>query len=239
MKTHNFVLANVDTDSLSFGKQDGSPFTEEEQQQLIDELNSHFPEKIKFSHDGYFDRVIILKAKNYILFQDGKIKKKGSSLKSSKIEKGLLDLMNQVIEALIYDRQDTLLDIYKSFILEVNQLTDINRWTKKLTVTEKVLNPVRKNEQKPYDAILGKGLSQGDKFWVFETNDDKLCLANDWDVSNPTHDVVHLMDRIWKTMLIFKNVIPIEQFPKYTLKKNKNQLEELINNKLNELIQDT
>jgi DNA polymerase elongation subunit (family B) len=226
MKTHNFTLVNCDTDSISFSKPDGSPFTEQEQTNLLKELNSHYPEKIRFEHDGIYDVVCILKAKNYILVQNGKIKKKGSSLKSSKIEKGLSDLMNQVIDALVFDKQHTLLDIYHKFIKEVNNVQDINRWTKKLTVTEKILNPERKNEQKPYDAIQGKGLQQGDKFWVYETDKDTMKLAEEWNQSLPDVDVVKLMKRIHSTLNIFKNVINIEQFPKYHLK-NKKIKEEL------------
>src|SRR5579885_2518145 len=91
-KQHDFILGPVDTDSISICKQDGSEFTSQEQQNLIDEINSYLPKYIVYANDGYFNKVIILKAKNYILYDGKKIKKKGSSLKSSKIEKGLSDL---------------------------------------------------------------------------------------------------------------------------------------------------
>ena len=38
-KEYNFIPAISDTDSISFRKQDGAPFTDQEQQNLIDEIN--------------------------------------------------------------------------------------------------------------------------------------------------------------------------------------------------------
>ena len=66
MKTNNFIISNVDTDALSFCKADMSPMTKEEQMELLKELNSLYPEKIKFAHDGYFQSFVVVKAKNYI-----------------------------------------------------------------------------------------------------------------------------------------------------------------------------
>ena len=83
MNTHNFILGPVDTDSISICKPAGAPFTEEEMQSLLDEINSYFPEHIKYADDGYFPRCVALKAKNYILYDGKKIKIKGSSLKAS------------------------------------------------------------------------------------------------------------------------------------------------------------
>jgi hypothetical protein len=117
MKTHNFSLVNMDTDSISFSKPDGAPFTEEEQHSLLAELNSLYPPKIKFEHDGYFEKVCILRAKNYVLKSyvckkckkkslpkcdhQERIVKKGSALKSSKLEPKLKQFIHEIIEVLI------------------------------------------------------------------------------------------------------------------------------------------
>ena len=91
----------MDTDSISFCKPDHSPFTEEEQQNLLNELNSLYPEKIKWDHDGIYDVVVIVRAKNYILKKDGKVIKKGSALKSSKTEPKMKEFINEIIEVLL------------------------------------------------------------------------------------------------------------------------------------------
>jgi DNA polymerase elongation subunit (family B) len=102
MKTHDFKIANVDTDSISFSKADGQQFSTEEQENLLMELNSLYPDQIKWEHDGIYSKVVILKAKNYVTKDiNGKIKTKGSALKSSKIEYGVKEFLNKIVEILI------------------------------------------------------------------------------------------------------------------------------------------
>lgn len=99
---HNFLLTVVDTDSIAFVKPDMSPFSEEEQQKLIDEINSFFPEHIKYSHDGYFEKCVVLKAKNYITYDGKKMNLKGSALKAAQKETILRKMLKEMIDVLIY-----------------------------------------------------------------------------------------------------------------------------------------
>ena len=240
MKTHNFTIAGLDTDSIAFCKPDNSPFSEVEQQELLAELNSNFPEKIKWAHDGLFERFCVLKSKNYIThnkwsFKKGvyaldpksAYKKKGSSLKSSKLEPRVKDFMSEIIKALIDNQTDQLLSIYQSFIKEIHVLQDIKPWAKKATITEAVLNPGRSNEENVLQAIEGLvGTQMGDKVYLYysdelvEDSDSmfKLKLIENW--SND-HNPKLLCKRLYNTLEIFKNVIDITQFPKYHLKGKK------------------
>ncbi len=245
MNTHNFTLVNCDTDSISFAKPNGAPFSAEEQASLLAELNSNYPEKIKWEHDGMYEKVVILKAKNYILQKDGKVTKKGSSLKSSKIEPRLKDFMSEIIECLLTDAQDNIIDVYHKYVREVHNLQNIKGWASKKTLTEKVLNPERLNEQKVLDALNGRSMQMGDKLYVYyaevktteavtkyksvkkvktpylalvETIENPLVMVEDWDAANPNHSVPTLLKKIYNTLVIFSNVIKIEQFPKYHLK---------------------
>lgn len=258
LKTHNFTLVNLDTDSVSFCKKDGTSFTEEEQLSLLQDLNSHFPDKIRWEHDGLYDKVVVLKAKNYILYDSNeddrkKIKKKGSSLKSSKTEKALKEFMDEIIECLIFDKQHELVNIYNKYIKEVHNIKDISRWCSKKTLTESVLNPTRTNEQKILDSIEDENLQMGDKIWLYFTEETSsievpkyrkgqivgyttkevktypLKLQKNW---TGDHSIDKLIAKIYKTLLIFKNVINIEQFPKYHLKnkKVKKLLNEMLKN---------
>lgn len=225
-KTHDFILTPCDTDSISFCKNDGSEFSEEEQESLLNEINSFMPNFITYAHDGYFPKIVILKAKNYITYDGVKIKKKGSSLKSSKTEKGISDLLNQVIEAMVFDKgEEEIICIYTNFIKEVNNLKDISRWVSKQTYTEKMINGIRANETKKVDAVVGKDLQMGDKFYVYTTIDEKLKCQEDW-VND--HNPNKLMKRIFDTMKIFGNILDIKLFPNYTLKKNKLLLNNLL-----------
>mgnify|MGYP001480126335 CR=1 FL=1 len=113
LKCSNFSLVNCDTDSIMVCFPDGQFITELQRKQLLSELNSLYPETIRWEDDGYFSKVLILKAKNYILKDEkGKIKIKGSALKSSKTEKAIKEFMMKLVDHLLND------DCYDKMIFE-------------------------------------------------------------------------------------------------------------------------
>ena len=67
MKTHDFLIANGDTDSISFTKKDHSPFSKQEQDDLLKEINSLMIDGILWAHDKIWDMIAVVGAKNYIL----------------------------------------------------------------------------------------------------------------------------------------------------------------------------
>lgn len=195
---NNNVIVNADTDSIMIARPDGSPWTKEDQQAFLDSLNAQFPEKISFAHDGYYDKVLVVASKNYALLlnkdfakkkdlnADGtlKLKTKGSSIRDQKKEPAMREMMDKIIEAMIYDRQDTLMDIYKTYVAEALNVQDINRWSQKKSLSDSILkckgytekdmkskeNPdgLRKNETVVWDAIANEeGMQQGDKFYIY------------------------------------------------------------------------
>ncbi len=241
---NNFTLVNCDTDSISFSKPTGEPFTADEQALLLADLNSNFPDKIKWEHDGIYERVCILKAKNYILLQDGKLSKKGSALKSSKIEPRLKDFMGEIIQCLMTDRKDDILTVYHSYVREIHNLTTIDGWCSKKTLTAAVMNPERTTEQKILDSLQGTKVQMGDKIYVYfgeqpgkkmtkrvktdrvtkvkttyevevDCIDYPLHLRESWNAAAPNHSVDKLLGRIYNTLVIFKNVIDIDKVVKY------------------------
>lgn len=179
---YNFILVNNDTDSVTVCKPDQSPWTEDEQQQFIDNVNNQFPQLIKFSHDGYFNKIIVVKSKNYILYDGKKIKTKGSSIRDQKKEPALREMMDKFIDAMLFDRTDTLVDIYHSYIHEALNVKDIKRWSMKKTITESILKckgwteedilskRLRKNETDVWDAIKHlDDLQAGGKVYCYPT----------------------------------------------------------------------
>lgn len=227
MKTHNFKLVNADTDSVTICKQDGSPISEEENEALIIELNSLFPEKIHFEADGEFRRVIVLKAKNYILDDGKKIKIKGSSLKDTKRSPALRLMIGEIVDDLLNDK-GRLVEIYNRYVKEASNVQDMKRWATKKTVTESVLNPQRTNEQKVLDALKGTDYQQGDKrhFFYLDDEDSSLCLVERFDGINYKKN--KLYENLYRTIVIFETIIETEAFPNYSLKKNKMKLDELL-----------
>lgn len=168
MKTHNFQIVGGDTDSIMFCKPDMAPFSKEEQEKLLEEINSLLPREIKFANDGMFKKVIYLKTKNYIMIDEkGKRKIKGSSLKSSTMEPALKDMLNQFVDALLDDRQQDLPAIYDKYIQMALNITDIKPWTSKKTISPTTFNSERKNETDIIDCIRGSEYKSGDKIYVY------------------------------------------------------------------------
>lgn len=223
---YNFVLVNCDTDSISICKPDGSAFSEEEDTRLLKELNELFPEKIKWEDDGTYDTVIVLKAKNYILKEKGKPPKyKGSALKATLKEERLKDFIKDIIVELGTGRCNYL-QVYYNYVREIHKITDISKWVTKKTVTEAILTNERANEAKVREAFKGKEIAPGDKIYTFFKSDGSVCLKEDFDGD---YSVDALLQKLYATVEIFENVIPMDQFPNFKLKRNKKLLQEILN----------
>lgn len=228
---HNFVTVNADTDSVSLAFDDMSEISKETRKEILEAINAMYPEKIRWEDDGYYQALLILKAKNYVLKDEtGKIKIKGSALKSSKTEKALKEFMGEIITCLLNDKESEIVNIYHKYIREVYNLKDISRWTSKKTITESVLNPQRTNEQKVLDAIDVDDVQMGDKIYVFFAEDSSLKLENNW---TNNHHRGKMIAKLWNTLKIFQNILDLSGYKKYHLKNKKIQteLQEIINAK--------
>lgn len=224
---HNFLLINADTDAIMIGKPNGVPFSEEEKTALLLEINQKMPEKINFSDDGYFKRVVVVKAKNYVLYNDEKLTVKGSALRSSKTEPALKAFMEAIINCLIHNRTAHIINVYNEYVRDIFQLNSIAPWGSKKTITNAVLHGTRTNEKKILAALGGVNAQMGNKIYVYFTKDKQLKLVEHWE--NADHDEVVLLKKLYNTLAIFKHVININDYPKYTLKKNKAMLQVLLN----------
>lgn len=187
MKTHNFTIGVVDTDSISFCKYNGAPFSTEELDELFKEINDMSPEFIEWEEDGgdrgLYKSCLALKAKNYVLYDGNKKIVKGSAFKTSSKEPAMKELMTRVVDAVLNDKQEELLVIYNSYIKEAINVKDISRWSQKKSVTEAILKcrgyekytkeqlekkEIRKNETNPWDAVkMEELIQQGDKFYTY------------------------------------------------------------------------
>lgn len=180
MKTHNFTLINADTDSITICKHDMTIINEDEQDMLLQELNSLYPENIKFEHDGYFPSFVVVKAKNYIMLDEkNKLKIKGSSMKSLKTETILKEMIGEVVRALVDHKIDEISGIYKKYVKMAKSPTDILAWSKKATITKAILNckgyteqdildkTIRRNETEIYDAISNIHIQEGDRVQLY------------------------------------------------------------------------
>lgn len=244
MPKHDWKLVNIDTDSLSFAKQDESPWTEEEYEMMNDEIN-----KIMYSaweDDGLFDRFVVVKAKNYAMRELGKdkIKIKGSSFTDSKKEPALKELLKKVLTNFIEGDTDYL-KVYEQYVDEIKNIQNITRWATKKSITETLLEGNDTAKRKVLDAIGDRKVSVGDKVFLYNVIDGEvqkvakgepvflkngepkmvenkiLRLAEDFDGD---YDVFHYAERVYKTMKIFEPIIDMDKIVNYNLKRNRGRL---------------
>jgi len=221
---NNFQIANVDTDSISFCKPDGSFIPLEERKAFIKDINDKSPEFMTWSDDGYYKKVIILKAKNYVLLDEkGEIKYKGSAIKAPGKELALREFIKEMLNLMLNDN-DNYLDLYNKYAKEILDIKDIKRFAARKTITDKTMNSPRTNESKIRDAIDNTEYVEGNRIWVYFKEDDSLSLVENFDGN---YSQTKLLKKLHDTVKIFAKVIDIKMFPNYTLKKNKELLENL------------
>lgn len=222
---HDYILSVVDTDSIAFSKSDMAPYSKQERLDLLAELNSQFPDLIKFTDDGYFDTVIVVASKNYILYRPNeedpkkRLKIKGASLKATNKEQYLKDFINGVIKILLdpnyYNNQ--IVELYDKTAKECLNLTEMSRHSKKKTITEKVLKGEGTAELRTRLALKGENYQQGDKYRFFYLENGNMCLDKNF---NGDYCKKTLLKKLYATVKIFEAIIPTDKFINYSLQAN-------------------
>lgn len=215
---HDFTLVNCDTDSIMICKADQSFISDDEANILINELNSLFPETIKWDDDGYFKTVAILKAKNYVMEDaKGKVKIKGAALKATSKEPALKEFINKIIDSILNDRED-FKEIYETYVQEILNVKDIRRWSSKKTLSNTMLESDRTNETVIIDAIEGTEYKEGDRFFVFYDDRDKVTLVEKF---TGRYSKLRLLGKLYDTAYVFDTILVTEDlFTDYSLLKH-------------------
>lgn len=211
----DYKIVNADTDSISYTT--GKKLTDEEVAANLDALNCTVPPLIRWEDDGYYKVVVVIKAKNYILYDGKEVKLKGNSLKATMKEPALKEFIGEVVNLLVADRLDRIYSAYQRYAREIKEVKDIGRWCSKKTVTASVLAPERTNEQRVLDAIAGEEISEGDKVYVFYKTADALATKDQFDGQ---YDKKRLYEKLYKTVGVFSTVIDLNLFPNLALKRN-------------------
>ena len=224
-----FKISTGDTDSISFSKGDMSFITKEDRSILLSEINSLYPDKIKWADDGFYPTLVVVKAKNYIMqTEDGQIKYKGSAIKATSKETALKEFIKDIVNEMIQGTEAYLM-VYHKFVKEILNITDITRWCSKKTITSKVMNNTRTNETKVKDAINGTDYAEGDKVYMFYLPDDSLALAETF---TGIYNKEKLLEKLYKTSMSFTHidnkkvgVLAHIDFINYKLKRSQKLLE--------------
>lgn len=219
-----FSIINADTDSFSYST--GEKISDVMFQYDIVRLNSEFPNMINWENDGYYETFVVIKAKNYILFDGTTVTIKGSALKATMKEQALKRFIDEIIDCMVLDQKEKIYDLYNYYACSISNINadNIKKWCSKKTITKSVLNPKRTNESRIQDAIGEKKVAEGDKIFVFFEGKTTLCLAENF---KGKIDADTLYKKLYKTLEIFETVLDISMFPNYALKKNKDALSRL------------
>lgn len=229
-KSKGLFVVNADTDSISFNKPDGSEITEHERKELTADLNKNFPERISWEDDGYYLTVVVLKAKNYVLWDGKKIKYKGSAIKATQKEPALKEFIKKIIDSIINYKED-FYQIYIEYVKEISNIKDIKRWATRKTISDKTLKSERTNEVRIREALEGSECVEGDRAYFYYKDSNKLELVERF---NGIYDKERLYGKLSDTAWTFEAVLDCELlFPNFKLKRNKKQLEMLLTNPIN------
>jgi len=227
----NFNLVFFDTDSITFCKPDGAEFSLEEQDVLQTALNSLFPQRIRWEKNFYVPKVVVLKTKNYVVFDPNnsnpkkKLTLKGSGIKASTKEPALKEFIRDIIDSMLFDRGDYR-EIYLRYAQEILGIRDMSRWVTRRTISDKVLSNTRTNESKIRDAIQGTDYVEGDRVYLYFRSDGTLNLLEKFseDYCRKT-----LLRKLHATAQLFGEVLDVrELFPNLSLKRSAKYVEELL-----------
>lgn len=223
-RNRDLTVCNADTDSISFCLEKMNEIHKDVQNLYLNDLNKLYPENIKWEHDGMYKHFLIVGAKNYVLEgMDGKRKLKGSALTAKTKEPRLLDFIYDFIDLLLYEHNGKIPEMYDHYVKEIMNIKSIKGWCTKKTITDKVMNPERTNEQKVSDALAGEeGLQQGDKRYFFFKSDNSLCLQEKF---SGDYSKERLLEKLYKSAVIFDEVYDVKtNLLNYKLKRNQKVL---------------
>ena len=214
-----FKLVNADTDSIAY---EPSGFGTIEDH--VNEINDLSRDKIVWEDDGIYDAVLVVKAKNYAMKTGDTVKIKGSALKATMKETALRDFLETSLDMLLSHNPKEVESLYMTEVIDIKNLTDISPWCSKKTVTAKVLNPKRTNEERVLAALKNENIQEGDKYRMFFKSNTELCLEKNFD---GVYDADRLYEKLFKTVKVLEPVLGLEGFLNFKLKRNKDALEAL------------
>lgn len=221
-----FVIPNGDTDSLCFCYPDFRAMPKSEQDALASELNSLFPTGIEWADDGFYLSMLVLKAKNYALLkEDGKLKLKGSALKSSSKERAFKEFQERFIWQLLTNPSANPVQIYEDAVKDILKMADITKYSSKRTVTKTLLKSMRANETKVVAALDEADKSVGTNFYCYFKSDGSIGKTENFDGDI---DRSKLFDKLHSTMETFETIVDMKLFPNFALVRNQKHLVTLL-----------
>ena len=231
-KSKGYEIVLVDTDSIKYYCPQ-EPLTPEVTAVNTAEVNSLFPSGIKWDDEGIYKVFVVVKSKNYIMVDSNdKVKLKGSSMKSSKLEPSLKVLQKDIIDMLIGRNNESIQAIYERHAKNAAKIKDITPWSSRKAISERTVSSTRKNERLLIEALAGEPYQLGDRFEFYYTRDGVLKLSGKFDPEKPDHDVKRILGKIYKTCQVFASVADTESLTNFVLSKHAKEYNDMVREKI-------
>lgn len=226
-KSRGYTVPKGDTDSITLWK-NGEVIPKDTVEALLKEINSMLPEQINFELDDFYVNLIAFKAKNYayLSIKNGEevISTKGSALKASTKCARLKWFTQRSIEMMLRGVPlEDLQGLYMNLVHEIMDIKDMKPWAARKTYSQNTEESDTTQAAKLRKVLKDTDYREGDRFYVFYTPDELLCLVENF---NGIYDKKRLFKNLFDTMMIFETVIPDcdKKFLNYSLKKNEKYL---------------
>jgi len=231
-KDKGYEIVLVDTDSIKY-YDPNSPLTPDVTAVNTKEVNALFPSGIKWDDEGIYKVFVVVKSKNYIMVDSNdKVKLKGSSMKSSKLEPSLKVLQKDIIDMLIGRNNESIQTIYERHSKNAAKIKDITPWSSRKAISERTVSSTRKNERLLIEALAGEPYQLGDRFEFYYTRDGVLKLSGKFDPQKPDHDVKRILGKIYKTCQVFASVADTESLTNFVLSKHAKEYNDMVREKI-------
>lgn len=212
LEARGATIIEIDTDGIYFTappEVEGKAAAES----LIEQLNASLPEGIDAELDGRYKAMFSYKVKNYVLMtEDGKLRIKGSGLRSRAMEKFQRRLMETLFRSLLEDRAEALGEVYLEYHERLrNHSWDPSMFCKRETLRESLSTYREKRSQKKRSAAAayelaiasGRPFQPGDPISYYVTGSQSRVkvyevakMVREWDPNHPDENVPYYLGKL-------------------------------------------
>lgn len=223
LKEKKCKLIELDTDGIYFTPPPDVE-TPQQQEQLVEELNSTLPEGINLELDGRYKAMFSYKMKNYILLDyDGRMVIKGSGLKSRGLEYFQRKFIEDMFYLLLSGRKEEIPQLLRSYQEKIkNHDWDVSWFQKSETLQESLstyqekVKVGKRNRAAVYELALQseREYRAGDQVSYYVTGNQKSVtayksckFAYQWDKDDPDENVKYYAAKLNKLYKKFKKYV--------------------------------
>ena len=205
-----YYVIEVDTDGVYFQYPD---YLKEEVRRIPESLN--LPEWVTVEVESFFETMLSVKMKNYVLKNGEHLEYHGNSLRSRRDEKFAKWFIRDVVERLFAGEYDQIVDLYKSYQHKfINQEFSPEMFAKKERITDKTFESPAKRKLKA--VVEQTDLVEGDYIEIYQNDKGEYALIEN---INFDEDIFYYLNRLYAVAQRFEPVfrklcIPIAKMTK-------------------------